>query len=72
MKSLLGLCCTFIVESFRFTLALYSSLGDIEKQSQALLGKGKIARILDKTQDSGTVVKLIEQLRQAILVYQVG
>ncbi|KAF9784574.1 hypothetical protein BJ322DRAFT_1219219 [Thelephora terrestris] len=46
------------------------SLQDIDRQSRALLGKGKTARILDKTQDSGTVVKLIEQLQQAILVYQ--
>ena len=38
----------------------------------ALLGKGKAARILDKTHDSGAVVKLFEQLRQVILVYQVG
>ena len=51
---------------------LRRSLEDIEKHSQALLAKGKAARILDKTQDSGKVVKLIEQLRQAILVYQVG
>ena len=36
-----------------------------------LLGKGKGARILDKKQDSGMVVKLVEELRQAILIYQV-
>jgi hypothetical protein len=47
-------------------------LEDIEKRSQALLGKGKVARFLDKTQDSSAVVKLIEELRQAILIYQVG
>ncbi|KAF9784565.1 hypothetical protein BJ322DRAFT_1211500 [Thelephora terrestris] len=46
------------------------SLEDIERQSRALLGKGKTARILNKMQDSGTVVKLIEQLQQAITVYQ--
>lgn len=57
--------------SLSLELILRRSLGDIEKQSQGLLTKGKVARILDKTQDSGTVVKLIEQLRQAILVYQV-
>ena len=51
---------------------LPSSLEDIERQSQALLGKGKIARVLDKSQDSGAVINLIEQLRRAILVYQVG
>ena len=48
------------------------SLKDIEGRSQALLGKGKAARILDKTQDSQAVVKLVEDLRQAILIYQVG
>lgn len=31
-----------------------------------------MARFLDKTQDSSAVVKLIEELRQTILVYQVG
>ena len=34
--------------------------------------KGKIARALDKTRDSGEVIKLVEDLRRAILVYQVG
>jgi len=47
-------------------------LEDIENRSQALLGKGKATRILDKTQDSAEIVKLVEQLRQAILIYQVG
>ena len=37
-----------------------------------LLDKGKGARILDKKKDSGTVVKLVEELRQAVLIYQVG
>jgi len=53
-------------------LIIRRSLGDIEKRSQALLGKGKTARFLDKTQDSSAVVKLIEELRQTILIYQVG
>lgn len=48
------------------------SLGGIEKRSQALLEKGKIARVLDKAQDSEEVVKLVEELRRAILIYQVG
>lgn len=34
--------------------------------------KGKMVRFLDKTQDSQTVIKLVEDLRQAILIYQVG
>ena len=31
-----------------------------------------MARILDKAQDSGMVIKLVKDLRQAILIYQVG
>jgi hypothetical protein len=34
--------------------------------------KGKVARVLDKTQDLQEVINLVEKLRQAILVYQVG
>ena len=34
--------------------------------------KGKIARALDKSRDLGEVVKLVEELRRAILVYQVS
>ena len=47
------------------------SLEDIEKRSRRLLDKGKGARILDKRRDSGAIVKLVEELRQAILLYQV-
>lgn len=53
-------------------LTICRSLEDIEKRSQALLGKGKAAKILDKNQDSGVVIKLFEDLQQAILIYQVG
>ena len=38
-------------------------LEDIGTRSQALPEKGKIVRILDKAQDTGEVVKLIERLR---------
>lgn len=48
------------------------SLEGIEKRSRRLLDKGKGARVLDKRQDSGAIVKLVEELRQAILLYQVG
>jgi hypothetical protein len=48
-----------------------SDLEDIGKRSLALSEKGKIARALDKIRDSGEVIKLIERLRQAILLYQV-
>ena len=34
--------------------------------------KGRVARILDKTQDSQAVVELVEDLRQVIFIYQVG
>ena len=47
------------------------SLEDIEAKAQLLLDKGKVARFLDKSQDLGEVVTLVERLRQAILIYQV-
>ena len=53
-------------------LTVRRSLEDIERRSQALLGKGKVAQMLDKIQDSQAVIKLVEDLRQAILIYQVG
>ena len=58
---------------FRLWLILgYRSLGGIERRSLAMSEKGKIARVIDKSRDSGEVVKLVEDLRRAILVYQVG
>ena len=50
----------------------HRSLDDIGKRSLALSEKGKVARVLDKTRDLQEVVGLVEKLRQAILVYQVG
>jgi len=47
-------------------------LEEIEKRSQGLLEKGKAARFVDKGRDSGEVVKLVEQLRDAITRYQVS
>ena len=47
-------------------------LEDVGKRSLALSEKGRVARALDKNRDSGEVIKLIEKLRQAILVYQVS
>ena len=48
------------------------SLQDIEIRSLALSEKGRLARVLDKTQDSQEVIGLVEKLRQAILIYQVS
>ena len=53
-------------------LTLHSTLEHIGKQSLALSEKGKIARALDKTRDSGKVADLVEELRQAVLIYQVS
>ena len=54
-------------------LTLYGrSLEEIGKRSLALSEKGKVARVLDKSQDAQEVINLVEKLRQAILVYQVG
>ena len=51
---------------------VFSSLEEIEKRSQALLGKKKVARFFDKAKDLQEVVNLIEQLRTAIVYYQVS
>ena len=47
------------------------SLEGIWKRYQVLFGKGKLARFLDRMQDSNAIAKLAEELRQAILIYQV-
>ncbi|KAF9787455.1 hypothetical protein BJ322DRAFT_1019867 [Thelephora terrestris] len=51
---------------------LTRSLERIWKRAQALSGKGKLARFLDKTRDSSTIVKLVEELRREILIYQLS
>ena len=48
------------------------SLEGIQERSQELQGKGRITRVLDKTRDSQRVANLVEDLRQAIVIYQVG
>ena len=53
-------------------LTLHRSLEDIGTRSLVLSEKGKVARVLDKTQDSQEVIRLVEKLRQAILIYQVS
>ena len=53
-------------------LTHYRSLEYIEKRSLALSEKGKVSKVLDKTQDSQEVIGLVEKLRQAILIYQVS
>ena len=50
----------------------FSSLEEIEKRSQSILEKKKMAGFLDKANDSQEVVNLVEQLRSAILCYQVS
>ena len=64
-----GLCQ--INASWSHGLSLHRSLEDIAQQSQTLLVKGKMARVLDKAQDAQEVGRLVEQLRQTILIYQV-
>ena len=56
----------------RPNLTLCRSLEDIGTRSLALSEKGKVARVLDKAQDSQEVIRLVERLRQAILIYQVS
>ena len=56
---------------FRSNLA-FSSLEEIGARSRGILEKGKGARFLDKAKDSQEVVNLVEQLRVAIVYYQVS
>ena len=51
---------------------LFSTLAEIERRSQELLAKGRVARFVDKARDSGEVAKLIERLREAVIHYQVS
>ena len=53
-------------------LTLCRSLEDIGKRSLTLSEKSKVARALDKAQDLEEVIGLVEKLRQAVLIYQVG
>ena len=48
------------------------SLEEIEKRSHAILEKKLGVGFLDKTKDSQDVVSLVDELRNAIVVYQVG
>ena len=58
--------------SCRLVLIVGRSLEGIWKRAQGLSGKGKLARFLDKMRDSNAISKLVEELRQEILIYQVG
>ena len=49
-----------------------SSLEKIGARAESLSKKGIFVGVLDKAKDSAEVVALVEELRQAILVYQVG
>ena len=51
---------------------VFSSLEEIGTRSQAILEKKKAARFLDKAKDSQEVVDLVDQLRTAVVYYQVG
>ena len=51
---------------------IFSTLAEIERRSQELLAKGRLARFVDKARDSGEVAKLIERLREAVIHYQVS
>lgn len=53
-------------------LIIYRTLEEVQKACRVLLDKGKMAQFRDKRKDSETIVKLVEMLRQAILIYRVG
>jgi len=53
-------------------LTLRRSLEYVGKRSLAILDKGRVARVLDKSQDSQELIGLLERLRQAAIIYQMG
>ena len=57
--------------SITYSNLVFSALEEIGKRSQALLEKKTAARFLDKAKDSQEVITLVEQLRTAIVYYQV-
>jgi hypothetical protein len=72
-RARLARCASFPLPLIVAILISYNrDLEDVGRRSLALSEKGKVARALDKRRDSEEVIKLIEKLRQAILVYQVS
>jgi hypothetical protein len=71
-RSQLAKFVSCLIPLVRPMLILSRSLEDIGTRSLVLSEKGKLARVLDKAQDSQEVIKLVEKLRQTILVYQVS
>lgn len=51
---------------------VFRSLDKIKKQSQAILDKEPAVGFIDKTKDSQEVISLVDELRNAIVAYQVG
>ena len=51
---------------------VFRSLAEIEKRSEAILEKNAVVGFLDKMKDSQEVVSLVDELRNAILGYQVS
>lgn len=45
---------------------------EIEEQSRTLSAKSGIAQFADKEEDTKVVARLVEQLREAVVCYQVG
>ena len=50
----------------------FSTLDGIEKRSRAILEKKQVPGFFDKASDSQEVVKLVEDIRNAIMDYQVS
>lgn len=61
-----GVSCRYL------QLIIGRSLEGVWKRAQAMSGKGKLVRFLDRMRDFSAIVKLAEELRQVILIYQVG
>lgn len=62
--------CTLINDRIDNSQFHCSTFETIEELSQKMLAKGDITRFVDKEEDSKTVARLVERLRQAIVCYQ--
>jgi hypothetical protein len=61
-----------ILSPYLSNLIVCRSLDALEEKSQALLEKGGVPNISDEDRDSQALIRLVEELQQATLIYQVG
>jgi len=61
-----------MLASLSAPISRFSSLEKVEKRAKVILDKSKGRGFLDKRVDSQEVVNLVEEIRNAIVFYQVS